>query len=154
METFQDIGVNGVNLLMINESDLKRFGIVEPLHVSSFKAHIQVLIKHQRKVEEEAAASKEYNDMENQYQLKLRTNPNYTIPKRMNIWQPLDVFIFMRTAKDAENIHFALKKALAKKGRNGSDLILYGKSGISQIVCNKCYYLHILLILWIAKFFD
>jgi hypothetical protein len=121
--------VKGLDLLACNDAQITQLGVVSPLHIGRFKASIAQLILHQKRVDEEneilntqMKSEKAYFDMEKKYEEIMKLSPPYELPNRMEKWQPIDVFVFMKRPENVDMLAMFLKP-LAMTRIGGKELI-------------------------------
>eukprot|EP01033_Poteriospumella_lacustris_P002747 gene2747-1995_t len=129
IESFQRIGVRGIDLLAAKESEITEFGITMAVHVARVKACIDDLIRYQRYIEAEKVTDTNmrkvdqgYYDLDKAYREKCVNGTIYVPTKKMERWTDVDVFAFLSNPQHNNQLS-AFIKPIANKKLNGKELL-------------------------------
>jgi hypothetical protein len=129
IESFQRIGVRGIDLLAAKENEITEFGITMAVHVARVKACIDDLIRYQRYIEAEKVTDTNmrkvdqgYYDLDKAYREKCVNGTIYVPTKKMERWTDVDVFAFLSNPQHNNQLS-AFIKPIANKKLNGKELL-------------------------------
>lgn len=129
--------MQGVDLLTLSDEQIQSLGITSALHVGRMKTAKAQLIKRQKDLDEEVKNvtlqnKQYYSEMEARYKETLKTNPDYLLPPKMNLWQPFDVYFFIRMPGNCDRLRM-FKKPLAMAKINGKKLLEMTRDLVTEV---------------------
>lgn len=126
---FHSLGVNGVDLLTADDTQLNEFGITSPLHVARAKTSIGQLVVYQQAFDNNYDEAMEKEKEEQTFVLlekEFNALPKpHKPPKNMKLWKPIDIFDFMKKNEDLLSMFI---KPLAMTKINGEEFIALAHS--------------------------
>ncbi len=119
--------MRGIDILTISDEQIVSLGITSKLHIGRVKTSKAQLMKRQESLDAEVRNptlqnKQYYAEMEVKYKELMRTNPDYILPPKMNKWQPIDVYVFIRLPENCDRLRM-FKKPLAMSKVDGKKLI-------------------------------
>lgn len=110
----------------MNENVMKQVGIETPMKIDILSMALNQLVMYQNRGDIQVAEEKEdelYLNLVSKYNELMATDPDYDLPLRMDKWEPLDVFFFMKMKKHDEDLMEKFLKSLSKNKINGKRLL-------------------------------
>lgn len=118
-------------MLTAGEEELLQFGFTSAIHRNRARVSIEQLVNYVA----DKKSSRAYFDMEKQYESLKNCVPPYQLPKLMDNWKAVDVFMFVKNPEFQSDLSMFVKP-LAMDRTMGKELCEMAKPNV-KVVCAK-----------------